>query len=344
LLWVGSFIAGATSDESFGLVPQDELGLGGWLTWLIVAAVGVYGLYVWAADKPVWEVGTREVVYMGLGAALYGVLSWVFNTVPVPSVSLVSLRPTVVIPVFFGFAFGPVVGFFTGFVGNILGDALTGWGVFPAWDVANGFMGLIPGLAMVFGDRKRSFKTLFWITAALLAVATILPIVQPNVNFGDEVVSYSNYWWVPLAGLILLLVVNFRPDAWPILMGLLVVGILAQAIITIVNDGFTGGAVILLLWAIVAGGLAYWLFQRREAIATALSDEDTRTIIIWGTLAVIIGIGFAAFADIFINGYTFATAFVGEFIPAAGPNILFVILLTPLLYGAWQQAQARTGR
>ena len=58
----------------------------------------------------------------------------------------------------------------------------------------------------------------------------------------------------------------------------------------------------------------------------------------------IVGIGFAAFADIFINGYTFWVAFVGEFVPAAGPNILFAILLTPLLYGAWRQAQSQSGR
>ena len=52
----------------------------------------------------------------------------------------------------------------------------------------------------------------------------------------------------------------------------------------------------------------------------------------------------SAFADIYINGYTFFVAFIGEFIPAAAPNILFGILLTPLLYGAWKQAQLQSGR
>jgi hypothetical protein len=212
--------------------------------------------------------------------------------------------------------------------------------------VANGLMGFIPGLVWVYKDRKRAFNTLMWIAAALLVIATILPIINPDIAdpFSGEPADYGSWWWVPLTGLLLLLITNFAPQLWPVLMGLLVVGFVVQAIITLIDEGFTGGVVILLVMAAIAGALAYMLFQRKEAIASALSDDDTRTLVTWGTLAVIIGIGFAAFADIWINGYTFYVAFIGEFIPAAGPNILFTILLTPLLYGAWQQAQSRTGR
>ena len=83
---------------------------------------------------------------------------------------------------------------------------------------------------------------------------------------------------------------------------------------------------------------------RREAIAEAMSDVDTKTIIVWGVLANVLGIGFAAFADIWVSGLTFMAAFAGEFVPAAGPNVLFAILLAPLLYGAWKQAQMQSGR
>jgi uncharacterized membrane protein len=346
LLYVGELIANASSDEAWGLAPQDEFGVGGWVTWLVIAAVVVYGIYVWAVDQPIWDVGTREVVYMALGAALYGVLSWIFNTVPVPSVSLVSLRPTVVIPIFFGFAFGPVVGFFTGFMGNVLGDALTGWGVFPAWDVANGLMGLIPGLVIAFKDKSRSVNTLVWVTAVLMAIATALPLIQPDISdpFSGEPADYGGWWWVPLAGLVLLLVTNFAPRLWPWLMALTGVGFVAQGILSWVNDGYSGGILILFFLAAILLVLAYYVFSRSQDIAAALSDEDTRAIVVWGTLGVIIGIGFAAFADIWINGYTFFVAFVGEFVPAAAPNILFAILLTPLLYSAWLQAQGQTGR
>jgi len=71
-----------------------------------------------------WEVGTRQVVYMAIGAALYAILSYLFNgtVFVVPSVSQVALRPAIAIPMFFGYAFGPVVGFFTGAVGNMFGE------------------------------------------------------------------------------------------------------------------------------------------------------------------------------------------------------------------------------
>ncbi len=123
-----------------------------WLLWTAIAAVLIYALYFATAANPAWEVGTRQVVYMAIGAALYGIFAFLFNgtVFVVPSVSLVSIRPAVAIPVFFGFVFGPVVGFFTGAVGNILGDFLTGWGVFPVWDIGNGLIGLVAGLVMLY--------------------------------------------------------------------------------------------------------------------------------------------------------------------------------------------------
>nr|BAL53510.1 hypothetical conserved protein [uncultured Chloroflexota bacterium] len=96
--------------------------------------------------KSIWSFGTREVVYSALGAALYAVLSYLTNFLQIPSAGNVSLRPGVVIPIFFGVAFGPLVGFISGFLGNILGDLLSGYGFWFWWDLGNGLMGLIPGL------------------------------------------------------------------------------------------------------------------------------------------------------------------------------------------------------
>jgi uncharacterized membrane protein len=226
---------------------------------------------------------------MAIGAALYGVFNYIFNTIPMPSVSQVSLRPSICIPVFFGYVFGPVVGFFTGAVGNILGDFITGWGVYPAWDLGNGLMGLVPGLVMLFADKKRSLNFLTILVGVLMLIAVAIIFINPEVPgpWTGEIEDFS-FW------------------AWAFLIG---------------------GAVV------IAGRFILERFS-----------VDLAAVNLWGTLAIIIGIGFAALADIWVNGYSFATAIIGEFAPAAGPNILNSMILTPILLAAYEAVQGRIGR
>ncbi len=98
--------------------------------------------------KSLWEFKTHEVVYGAIGAALYGVFSWVTNIIPLPAAGNITFRPAVAVLIFFGIAYGPWVGLIAGLVGNILGDAITGWGFWWHWDIGNGLMGMIPGLVM----------------------------------------------------------------------------------------------------------------------------------------------------------------------------------------------------
>jgi len=257
-----------------------------------VTAIGlifVFGIYLATAKSDAWEVGTRQVVYMAIGAALYGVFNYIFNTIPMPSISQVSLRPQICIPVFFGYAFGPVVGFFTGAVGNILGDFITGWGVYPAWDIGNGLIGMIPGLVMLFADKKRSLNFLTGLVAVLIVVVAGLVFLNPQVPgpWTGEIEDFSFWAWAFIIGGVVVIVGRF-------------------------------------------------VLERVSV--------DLAAINLWGTLGVIVGIGFAALADIWINGYSFATAIIGEFAPAAGPNILNSMILTPILWAAYQAIQSRTGR
>ncbi|HIE39710.1 MAG TPA: hypothetical protein EYH30_04175 [Anaerolineales bacterium] len=275
---LASFLTGG--DKIRGVAPIGVTAIG---------LIGVFVVYLVTAQSEAWEVGTRQVVYMAIGAALYGVFNYIFNTIPMPSVSQVALRPSVCIPVFFGFAFGPVVGFFTGAVGNILGDFITGWGVYPAWDLGNGLMGLVPGLVMLFADKKRSLNFLTGLVAALIIIAAALIFINPRVigPWTGEIEDFS-FW----------------------------------------------------AWAFIVGGVV--VIAGRFILERA--SVDLAAVNIWGTLGIIIGIGFAAIADIWINGYSFATAIIGEFAPAAGPNILNSMILTPILLAAYQAIQARTGR
>jgi energy-coupling factor transport system substrate-specific component len=114
-----------------------------------------------------WEFGTRQVVYGAIGAALYGALSYVTNVLlPLPAAGNISFRPAVAVLIFFAVAYGPWVGLLAGFIGNTLGDALSGWGFYWHWSLGNGLMGMIPGLIMLsitnYKDRANIVKAVIW--------------------------------------------------------------------------------------------------------------------------------------------------------------------------------------
>src|SRR5258708_39712839 len=96
-----------------------------------------------------WAVDSRVIVYSAIGAALYGIL--LVAQVPIPG-STVSVRPAFALVPFFGYAFGPIVGFFTGLVGNPIGDQISGWGALTSWNwrIANGLVGLIAALPPMY--------------------------------------------------------------------------------------------------------------------------------------------------------------------------------------------------
>jgi hypothetical protein len=263
-----------------------------------VGLLVVFIVYLLTKNSKMWEVGTRQVVYMAIGAALYAILSYLFNgtVFVVPSVSQVALRPAIAIPMFFGYAFGPVVGFFTGAVGNMFGDALTGFGLSPQWSIGNGLVGFVAGLAWLFTDKKKSLNVVLIISAVLAALATVLYLVNPataNGVFYDATKDIYGDAQISLAAGLSLVV----------------------------------GFVIVLL--------VRFIFHKNIDVAAAVT---------WAMLGNILGIGFAAISDIWINGYNPVVALVGEFIPSAGPNLIFAAILVPLLVGAYASIQKQTGR
>ena len=140
-----------------------------------------------------WSVATRIVVYGAIGAALYAVFDWMAFFIPIPGTEL-QIRPHYGLLMFFGFAFGPIVGFLTGFLGNTLGDqlalesALGSWW----WTVANGLAGFVAGLfALWMAGRMRSTGPKALMAAMAGVVATIVGflfifielILQPDLGF-----------------------------------------------------------------------------------------------------------------------------------------------------------------
>ena len=289
VVWVGGAINENLKLDETALLRFVFVGLG-----LLI----VFVIYLLTRGSGAWDVGTREVVYMAIGAALYAVFSYLFNgtVFAVPSASQVALRPAIAIPMFFGYAFGPTVGFFSGAVGNMFGDALTGFGLSPQWSVGNGLVGMIAGMAILFSDKRKGMNVVLIISAVLAAIATLFWLLNPSLAnmmffapeegiFGDATIT----WFAALSaviGFVLVLVVRFA-------------------------------------------------FGQNVDVAAAVT---------WSMLGNLLGIGFAAISDIWINGFSPAVAIVGEFLPAAGPNLIFAAILVPILVVAYAAVQRRAGR
>ena len=134
--------------------------------------------------KSLWSFGTREVVYSAIGAALYAVLSVRPTSCRSRPRRMCSIRPAVAIPMFFGVAFGPWVGFITGLLGNVISDLISGYGFWPWWDLGNGLMGFIPGLIWLGIKTFRS--------GGDIVKAEIMVVVGAAV--GMFVASVSEIW------------------------------------------------------------------------------------------------------------------------------------------------------
>jgi len=289
IVWIGGAINPSLKLDQTALLRFVFVGIG-----LLI----VFVVYLLTRSSGVWEVGTRQVVYMAIGAALYAVFSYLFNgtVFAVPSVSQVALRPAIAIPMFFGYTFGPAVGFFTGAVGNMFGDALTGFGLSPQWSVANGLVGMIAGMALLFPDKKKGINTVLIVSAVLAVIGAIfyaLNTQQANMMFFD-----AN------------------------------AGIFGDAPITL----FAGLSVIIGLVLVLIVRFAFG------------GNIDVAAAVTWSMLGNLLGIGFAAISDIWINGFSLPVAMVGEFLPAAGPNLIFAAILVPILVAAYAAMQRQTGR
>jgi energy-coupling factor transport system substrate-specific component len=132
-----------------------------------------------------WEITSRTIVYAAIGAALYAVLAQI--QFPLPGTANVSLRPGFAIVTFFGFAFGPIVGLFTGLVGNAIADQLSGWGLLTSWNwsLANGLVGLLAGVLGVSMAGSIKNRYVLAAVASVIAVAIGFLFVFTDMVIGS---------------------------------------------------------------------------------------------------------------------------------------------------------------
>ncbi len=110
-----------------------------------------------------------NVKSMIVGITLYGALTIPFNTMWIPRAGLVALRPTVVIPILFGFLFGPVVGFATGLFGNLISDFFSFGSFFWNWDIGTGLIGLVAGIGYFLVRKEDRGKSRGLILSIILS-------------------------------------------------------------------------------------------------------------------------------------------------------------------------------
>lgn len=110
---------------------------------LILVAVVCYLLFRAAKGKGAGKsLSTRDVVAIGIGAALYGVISMIY----IPIGPNTSFRLAIAILVIFGALYGPTVGFLVGFIGHALNDAIMWGSVWWSWVFLSAVIGLFAGL------------------------------------------------------------------------------------------------------------------------------------------------------------------------------------------------------
>jgi hypothetical protein len=105
---------------------------------------------VTSAPRRLWALDARAATYALIGAALYGVLGLF-----VVALGSLVLRPGFALVPFFGYSFGPLAGFASGFIGQAIVEGIGGVAPADSWahGLASGLSGLVAGLASWYIPR-----------------------------------------------------------------------------------------------------------------------------------------------------------------------------------------------
>ena len=140
--------------------------------------------------RNLWAFSTREMLAVAVGSVLYGMFGWATSGLRIPGLFNSTIRPGVALPMFFGAAFGPLVGFIVGFAGNMIADLLSGYGFLWNWNVGNGLMGFVAGLASYYLTRLDSIRN----------VAIAVGFALMGIVVGMGFASVTDIWIDPKIG------------------------------------------------------------------------------------------------------------------------------------------------
>ena len=159
----------------------------------------------------------KQVVAIGVGAALFGVIGMINIPTPVPNTNI---RLQYALQSLLSIIFGPVVGLFVGLIGHAVKDAVSG-GLWWTWIIASGLFGLAVGLFRkyirvtqgVFELKDIVFFNLIQIVANALVWGILAPLgdvviyreAAEKVFAQGIVAGIGNAVTVAIAGTLLLL-------------------------------------------------------------------------------------------------------------------------------------------
>lgn len=122
---------------------------------------------------------TRNILIAGcVWGVVYGLLNGLSNILLMPSATFISVRPQIALPMAVGILVNPLAGFVAGFLGNVIGDGISGFGAWTFWNwhIANGIMGLVPGLIRYIRIEKITTVRDFGILEIGIVLASVVGV------------------------------------------------------------------------------------------------------------------------------------------------------------------------
>ena len=160
----------------------------------------------------------KQVVAIGVGAALFVVIGMISIPTPVPNTSI---QLQYAVQSLLSIIFGPLVGLLVGLIGHTVKDSLAGYGLWWTWIIASGLFGLAVGLFRkyirvtqgVFELKDIVFFNLIQIVANALVWGVLAPLgdvviyqeAAEKVFTQGIVAGIANAVTIAIAGTLLLL-------------------------------------------------------------------------------------------------------------------------------------------
>jgi len=160
------------------------------------------------------EWGSKTIVSVAIGAALYGVLM-VYGSIPI--FSQTQLSTAMVVPVLVGSMYGALPCAVTLLIGNIIADLIGGWGMWFDWSVGNAVLGLFVGLLPLYGARvtegifKLKHIIIYAVTVILgnvIAFGVVTPILTYLFYGGELKITFIMAGFAAAGNILVLLVVG----------------------------------------------------------------------------------------------------------------------------------------